>query len=370
MTNIIIAGLIVSQTIFIPYLSFRWIKEYSVQIMAITALCAFIWEKNKWLASYIAWSMLMFIVMKGLLINDYNNKMQIQINMIAVLNLINIVLYGVIYLVMHNPRIVIEKVEKTLCLLAVFQSIYVIMQKFQFDQLFANFTINGIRWPVGTWANESLVAWFIAICSPFFLRFKDLRFKVGYFICFLAILATKVSAGILAFVVAYLFWLYHNNKRNFKIALYIVMVTGFTLLMTGKMSYYLQDTHRFKVWAKALEICKELPLTGHGIGSFRDLFYRRALEFSHDGHWAQAHNEWIQVYFEQGLIGLGIILGLVWTAVLSFVRHRRGVIPLASLMALAVTATFGFPMHTGMGVLAIVSLALYEREVWGVEQTL
>lgn len=363
--------LALSQIIIFPLLSFRWAKEIILQVLIIISACSLIWNKNKWLASFILWSLFLFFLGKNLIINDYEYPITYRINGIALLNIINIVLIGIFYLVLHYIKLDKKIIYKTLCFVAVFQSVYIILQKFGIDQFFLHLTgtYGAVeRWPVGTWANEAVCSWCIVLCSPFFLFFKDLRFKIGYFICFAALLCTKVTMGILGFILGFLFWLWHKSKKTTLVVILILLLMGGILNTNGRFNYYLQDTHRIKVWTKVIEIWKERPITGWGVGSFRTLFWERAPEFRTDGHWAQAHNEYLQVLFEEGIIGLGIILGLIFTTMLSFVRKQRGLIPLTCLVIASFISIFSFPLHTSQGAIIILALVLYERELWQVEE--
>ncbi len=360
--------LALSQIIIFPMLSFRWAKEVTLQLLILISLCYLIWQKNKWISLFIGWSVLLFFMGKGFIINDVNAIPTYNINILGLLNIINIVLIGVFYYVLHSIKLNTKLIYKTLCFIAIFHAVYVILQKCQLDQFFYSISLHStdgspkISWPVSTWANEALCSWCITLCSPFFLAFKELRFKIGYFVCFVSVLLTGCSAGIIGFILGFLFWLWHKNRRLTIVIILSLLLIGGILTYNGKLSYYLQDTHRIKVWAKAIEIWRDRPITGWGVGSFRALFWERAPEFRTDGHWAQAHNEYLQVLFETGIIGLGIVFGLIFTTALSYFRKRRGLIPLTCLLIGAFISIFSFPFHTSMGAIIILALTLYERQ--------
>lgn len=366
--------LISSQLMIFPNLSFRWAKEVVAEALIIIAICHLIWQKNKGIALFVLWNMFLFFMFKGLVINDVAVPQKYSINIIGLLNLVNIVLFGLFYYVLHNIKLDRDLLYKTFGFIAVFQSVYVIVQFCQLDQFFYNISYAAnqnpvkVDWTVGLWANEALVSWCIALCAPYLLAFKELKFKIGYVICGIAVLLTGCSAGIAAFGLGYIFWLFFNNKirnsRKIAISLIIgILLVGGVGYKSGKLTEYFNPTHRFQVWKKSIEITKERPITGFGAGSYRQMFFQLAPEFQDDGHWAQAHNDYVQLFFEQGLVGLGIILSIMWMTFLSFWRKRKGLIPITSLFSLAIIAFLGFPLHTAMGVLVIVSLVLYERQL-------
>lgn len=373
---------IFSQLVIFPNLSFRWCKELSVQILIIVSICSLIWQRNKCIALFVLWNLFLFFYFKSYVINDYGRNSQYNINFLAFFNIINIVLYGLFYYVLHQIKLNKDLIYKTFCFIAIFQSVYIILQFLQFDQFFYNISLlMGImvdgklthfttNWPVGTWGNEALVSWCIVICAPFFLAFNKLRFKIGYGLCFIAVLMTKCSAGIAGFVLGFLFWLFFKGKRLIAISLLVlILISGAIGFTSGKLSYYFNPTHRFGVWKKTISIWNGdrkmgggKELTGFGLGSFRVLFWQKAPQYREQGHWTTPHNDYVQVLFEQGIIGLGIILSLMWITFWKFWKKRKGLIPITSLFILSMVAFWGFPMRTAMGILPIVALVLFEVE--------
>ncbi len=163
--NYIIALLLgVSQTIITPF-SFRWIKEMSAQILVIVSLCILIWKKNKWISMFILWNLLIFLLWKSLLITDAKEPIGFNINIMSFLNFINIILFGLFYYILHQLKLNKILIYKVLCGIALFQSLYVILQFLQLDQFFYSISLYDphspnplkICWTTGTWANESLV---------------------------------------------------------------------------------------------------------------------------------------------------------------------------------------------------------------------
>jgi O-antigen ligase len=381
MTKLIIALLIISQIILLPTISFRWIKELSAQIFILIALCFLIWRRNKFISLFVGWNIFLFFVFKSYLINDFNQTVTYNLNVIALLNLINIVLYGFFYYILHEIKLDKDLIYKTFCFIAIFEAIYVILQYLQLDQFFYNFSFTHhfrdgskvekhLCWPVGTLANEALMSWLLAMLSPFFLAYKELRYKIGYFIVGTAIICTKVSVGIAGFILGFLFWLFFKNRKLAILFIILVLIGSVFLVLNKNFEYYLSDTHRFLVWKKTLSIWKDMnaEITGCGLGSFRILFWQKAPEFRTDGQWSQVHNEYLQVLFEQGIIGLGIILGLMWFGFYNFWKKREkrvGLIPITSLFIFSLVALLGFPMRTSMGIIPIMSLVLFEKELNG-----
>jgi len=357
--------LLVSQFMIFPNLSFRWAKEVSVQVLILFGICSLIWTKNKAIALFVGWNIALFFIFKSLVINDYVPSPEYKVNLLAFFNIINIVLYGVFYYILHQIKLDRKLIFKVFGFIAVFQSGYVIIQFLQLDQFFNNITYSLMGqykcWPVGLWGNEALVSWCIAICSPYLLAFDKFRFKAGYGLCGIAILCTKVSASIAAFALGFIFWLFFKNKKAAVILLICVLLIGCWAYFSGQFTYYFNPTHRFEVWKKSIEIYKTRPITGQGLGAYRVMFWKLAPEFRSDGHWAQAHNTYIQTLFESGIIGLGLLLSILFIAFRRFIENRK-VIPATSLLITSMIMFWGFPFHTAIGILPLVGLVLLEKE--------
>jgi tetratricopeptide (TPR) repeat protein len=109
---------------------------------------------------------------------------------------------------------------------------------------------------------------------------------------------------------------------------------------------------------------KDHPLIGSGIGTFKYNILRYQAEFFDQGENRslypygfadKAHNEYLQLWAELGLIGLGIFTWLIisyFSYGLKILRkikdeYRQGIIIglMGSVLAILVDALFGFPLH-------------------------
>jgi O-antigen ligase len=61
------------------------------------------------------------------------------------------------------------------------------------------------------------------------------------------------------------------------------------------------------VWKLAFENFKTKAITGYGMGSFALMKYNTS-----SSHWRHAHNEYYQIAFELGIIGLLLLLWCIW----------------------------------------------------------
>ncbi|MBI5566694.1 MAG: O-antigen ligase family protein [Chloroflexi bacterium] len=70
---------------------------------------------------------------------------------------------------------------------------------------------------------------------------------------------------------------------------------------------------RTHIWRNSLALVGDYPLSGFGLGSFEMAYSSYAL-LTHVGHTVHAHNLWLNVWLEQGLLGLVALIGLVFNA--------------------------------------------------------
>ena len=93
------------------------------------------------------------------------------------------------------------------------------------------------------------------------------------------------------------------------------------------------NTGRSQIWLANMDMIKERPLTGWGFGNyrqFREAFYQRYPDADTDAH---AHNNFLQMWVDAGLIGLVAFLFLVGSIIVmgwrAYARQRAE--PLKSL---------------------------------------
>lgn len=112
---------------------------------------------------------------------------------------------------------------------------------------------------------------------------------------------------------------------------------------------------RFVVWAKTLPYLKN-PAIGMGFGAWAHEGFMR-MNGTDPYHWRWAHNEFYQYFFEQGYVGLTLLLS--WLFVL-FVRNKSH-IARAALVSTALISFFHPVYHWGkLSYLGIFILAFVE----------
>ena len=138
------------------------------------------------------------------------------------------------------------------------------------------------------------------------------------------------------------------------------------LLATPLGGYLLQiGGGRPDIWRNSVALISDYPVTGHGLGGFEMVYASYAL-LTHVGHTMHAHNLWLDIWLEQGLLGLVAFCGLLVNAV--WVKPHSGPWRTAALASLAIVLLHGLvddPFYGYGGILIpllLIPLALLARD--------
>lgn len=218
-----------------------------------------------------------------------------------------------------------------------------------------------IPWPCylahGGFGNENFVTEWLVVAVP--LLWISAPWLLPFVAAYLLFNGSVIEFGVL-FVLA-LWWcrpisFYRRVALSWLIALaaLAISVSTFAQISLGTRADLALNT--FAGWLAA-------PLWGHGFASFQSAYpwfadsVRLFIPYSVEAHSlpGAAHNDWLQLAFELGLIGLGLavfIVRLAWS---------RGELGWA-LILLAILMGGGFPLqHPAMALLSVVVLSESSR---------
>lgn len=160
----------------------------------------------------------------------------------------------------------------------------------------------------------------------------------------LAILASGSRAGMLAFAGGLGYWLLNTRRRQLAVGLLCLATAGFlfvapttfwekmgTILATKGKNPWVRNpiepskNERLELWKLAIKIFKTHPMTGVGpnnymVVSAEELPFTDAYEGKRG---LQAHNTWLQLFAEYGILGGAIWAGSFFLAILAFFLARR-----------------------------------------------
>jgi len=187
----------------------------------------------------------------------------------------------------------------------------------------------------------------------------------------------------------------HPRRALVGVGVLVVVVVGFLLTpmgsgVVGDLTRFLSQNTvqtRAQDWGIGFEMFKESPIIGTGIGDYKREFLEHKDDFlaspagegydSYIRRADQAHNEYVQILAELGLLGLLATFGLIGFIIWSFVTRVRAAtsstakwilaVLFAGIVAFIADAFFSFPLHLPANALALVLLlgAMYSRALGG-----
>lgn len=203
-----------------------------------------------------------------------------------------------------------------------------------------------------------------AIASPFLVYLSP-----ALLILVLPLLIfSKSSVAVCAVIIALVFLIYHNIDRLIFIALSLIsFIWGAVYVLFFDMPSG-QFGSRFEVWHQALfHTLKSNPVTGLGLGSFPSLgFYTGQVTTTEKIEWIWAHNEFLQVFVEGGLV-VSCVLALYAFKCLYEIKYLafnpRLQVAYSALLVILSVSFFHFPFHIArLAIPFLIALAVFERE--------
>lgn len=323
-------------------------RAFQEKIMLISVMSyASLYFGNFWVSLFFLLNMALFIS-NGM---DVGSGQTINIFICSLLFAISRVFFTT------NKTDVITNVFKCILLANL---VWMIFQVCSVDPLFIGKASYGpVLWgqsfnlPIGLFHLQAALGMFLVLSVPFFIT-------SGWTIPLLLtlpIVLTSCAAAILAHAVMLLYGAFYVRMVIFKKRILYALVTGLVVLGAGVgiFSDYTRDKltggSRFENWHLYIRSSLQKPLFGYGPDSFRNLTPKKKFNFysdedynplvidfsdpnnvlaryhsanegervkrfagrepKHHAIWQEAHNEYIQIFFEYGIFGLFLIGGFL-----------------------------------------------------------
>lgn len=159
-------------------------------------------------------------------------------------------------------------------------------------------------------------------------------------ICLLLILffqSRSVQLALLLFTVAALLLeIYQSQKTNlqkFVLPVALVLLLIFLIAGTGRLRYSSWNSRssqeRVQLWQNSVDLIKEKPLVGHGIGNWPMVFPKTGLknfvriQEKQRNFFLQPHCDYLKVWSETGLIGLLLYLSIPFYLLYRCIQRKR-----------------------------------------------
>jgi O-antigen ligase len=151
-----------------------------------------------------------------------------------------------------------------------------------------------------------------------FLDGKSLLLGFGIVVMILGLIVSASRAGMLSLLLSLSLslLLFYDFRKEKKLLKKSILILGLALVWAGWMgtsalvSRFFSVSEDFKlrwvIWGNTLQIFKDFPLFGSGLGTFAQIFpmYR---SFHFRGLVTHAENDFLQLASEVGLVGLGLL---------------------------------------------------------------
>ncbi len=232
-----------------------------------------------------------------------------------------------------------------------------------------NYFRHSFPYAVSTLPNHNFLAGYLVISISLALALflfnkgalgKRLPFLLLLIPPFICLVLAKSRGGLLSLMAALFVLMLAalNRKKRWILAtlFLLILLLLFTPNPMIKRLIHIgeEDPHAYErllVWRATLDIIKDYPLFGTGLGTFRDYYpkYKPQIGFRTAGF---AHNEYLQYGAELGLMGLTLSL---WFLILFFRHSRRllfqkesgiSIALVSSMVAILVHSLVDFNLHT------------------------
>jgi len=355
-------------------------QQQMLQVAAIGLFAIFILQ-NIYLSLFLLWSLFLYGYFEW----------ATPVGTVVLTILGACMIYEAVYRAVNHENI--KVVYGFMLAFALINMAYMSMQAFGWELMFQEFTRPGFQTQmIGFMGLKAIMGMFFAMCIPFF-AFKYPKLSLGLFI---PLYVSECSSAMVAGTVAFVWNLV--SKRWFIIATVTLVIAG------GLYSY--NDSHagmftdRINMWKVVLRDAVKNPVIGWGPDSFRSVTpqkqfiywknnrtldtsqidVRDTVEYTHTGKydlnkytfmkegdstnpWDNPHNEYIQLSYEFGIVGVVLLGFLAYDIKRRFDSINVYLIPLVGFFLAVLIMSIGqFPFHLArVGFYIPIFLACYYK---------
>ncbi len=272
-------------------------------------------------------------------------------------------------------------IYKSLIFSGFIMSLYCIGQYFGLDQwVGVSTSLEALHKPMsrvsGTLGHPTLVASFIAMIIPITLY----KHKLGGCLAIpmiIAVCLTRSQMAIGAMIVGLVIYISLINRKalistiSALIIVFLIGITGYFVSPNIKAKIDSSSSGRVQMWkAITKDLTKTIDkdtihpriYTGKGMGTFRFMFHLKNKEFK---NLIQAHNEYLELLYDLGIIGLFLFLMAFIEMIKPSLRIDYNKHLLASIIIISLNAVGAFVWHLGPILfisIIIIGLINTERE--------
>lgn len=125
---------------------------------------------------------------------------------------------------------------------------------------------------------------------------------------------------------------------------------------------------RFETWKLIWKVARLKPVKGFGVGQYRVVFPQLDLKVLRAGTkiaWFRAHNEPLELMFNQGLVSVGLIFGFIFSSIERFLKNKTELGFIAFIgVVISVVSCFGhFLAHITPFMISIIYMACMTSQI-------
>lgn len=364
-----------------------WRSHQLVLFLSGLAIIAFS-IKNLWIRIFLLYALCWQIVIFLLAFNHQ------QINPGFGLSVIISMLAGsIVFKFITDNKLPNEKWYMIIRIAVIIQLIIGIIQFSGFNVVvyfLSKFTMVQERTPthmVGTLGNRNFLAAFISMSIPMFMGWRTFSFrgiKINpWVLVIFAALFVSPSPAVLAAIIGLTFFFVYCPPAKISIKGWFYIGGGVVAALVYGISYVLITGNHLGDFTVFPQQLKELAETGGiqteagiqdlgrfgmwlmALGKLTQTWFGAVIGFGPNAYWGRSyplHNEYMTIWFEFGLIGLGLVFAYIYTSI-KFLLKTKNKVLLTSLIILCLDMVANFPMEiASTAFMAIIIIGLIERE--------
>lgn len=264
----------------------------------------------------------------------------------------------------------INKILKVLLWIGIIQSLYMICQRLGLDpwqtlKSDSSSVATTMGRVTGTFTHPTFASLFLAITIPITFYFKK---YIAFILLVLGLLSadSQVSYGIALFCSLLYLFLNINKVQKIYLTIGTIILSSVFLIFFHNL---IQDSGRFNVYKIILTdiihpkiINYSVFLTGYGLGSYSYIFPTQ-----HNSIFDHAHNDYLELFYNVGFIGLGLLFTTIFFMVKDFLlilndRNTKIVFIILCGLMLSAFFTFTWQMEPFKVIGALIIGILYSRK--------
>lgn len=356
-----------------------WYPQYFTLLSLIfigTSLS--LWKFNKWLSL-----LNLYCLFSTIVVTQQSMK---ALMFFLTLNLSSLAMYAISRLDSKQRK----KILVAVLIFIILQGCWVILQKFNLDPIF-EYKVWGTKIgdvtkddTCGFSGSHNQLGVFFATTAPVVIYFCPWLLPLIMF----GLYCSTTSTALVAFFTSNLIAVYYKSKKIFLYLCILAIVLSGILLAKFDVGLIGSTEARLQLNKEVLQLVSKgkmkvrfnknitkvvtcNPLLGYGLGNFGRLFpYNKPYSkyFSKFEHtYTHAHNDYIEAFFELGYIGIGLIIALLTSFFVSFVKAVKSkelILYFSCIVAFLICSLGVFGVHIAVSAMwCLLFYGLYRGEL-------